>query len=105
MSVEDGESARILLSSAELLRSDDEYRAPIESSEAPTLYIKVSSLNDSRISNIHRIAALNRGNTKIVLFDESTRKYSAMKSVALDPSEKVMARLGALFAEQNVILK
>ena len=105
VSCEEGEAARILLSSAEPLHSDEEYRAPSASPQAPTLYIKVSSLNDSRISNIHRIAALNRGNTKIVLFDESTRKYSAMKSLTLDPSEKVIARLCSLFSEQNVILK
>jgi hypothetical protein len=70
-----------------------------------TIYIKVSSLADPRIANIQRIATLNSGNAKVVLFDESTKKYSAMRSVSIEPSERVVSRLYSIFSEQNVIIK
>ena len=49
--------------------------------------------------------ALNRGKTKVVLFDESTKKYCAIKDVMIDPSERVLGRLANLFGNENVILK
>ena len=105
ISTEEGETPRILLSDANLLQADLEYRTQNKKELLPTIYIKVSSLSDSRIANIQRISALNRGNARIVLFDESTKKYSAMKSVSIDPSERVMFRLASIFSKENVILK
>ena len=54
---------------------------------------------------VYRIAALNRGKTKVVIYDESTKKYSVMRDVSLDPSDKVISRLEAIFLSGNVILK
>ncbi len=105
VSTEEGEAAKILLSEASLLQSDAESSQLRKENVEPIIYIKVSSLSDSRIANIQRIAALNRGSAKIVLFDESTKKYSAMKLVSIDPSEKVISRLYSIFSEQNVIIK
>ena len=51
-----------------------------------------------------RIAALNPGKTKIVLFDESTGKYSQMKNSLVECDEKVMNRLRSIFSEKNVVL-
>ena len=104
-SVEEGESARILLSDASLLHSDSESADTKEDSIAPTVYIKVQSLSDGRIANIQRIATLNRGNAKVVLYDESTKKYSAVRSVSLDLSDKVISRLYSIFSEKDVIIK
>ena len=84
---------------------DSEYSVTEEKKADPTLYIKIPNLSDQRINNIKRIAALNRGNAKIVLFDESRRKYCAMKDLSVDPSDKVIEKLSSLFGEENVILK
>ena len=105
VSTEEGESARILLSDASLLRSDSEMTSADSKPLETTIYIKVSSLADPRIANIQRIATLNSGNAKVVLFDESTKKYSAMRSVSIEPSERVISRLYSIFSEQNVIIK
>lgn len=104
VAVEEGEAPRILLSAASRLISDSEY-SETKMPAQPTLYIKVRDLSDTRINNIKRIAALNRGNAKIVLYDESRGKYCAMKDLLIDPSEKVISRLGSLFGISNVILK
>jgi len=104
LSTEDDEAPKILLSSAQQLKTDSEYAASVPATEQ-RIFIKVSSLSDSRINNLKRIIALNRGNAKIVLYDESTKKYCAMKDVMIDPGEKVLTRLTSLFGEKSVILK
>ena len=71
----------------------------------PTVYIKLPTLSDPRINNLKRISALNRGNAKVVLFDESTRKYCALKDSYIDTSDRVLTRLSGLFGAENVILK
>ena len=104
IALDEGEAPRILLSAASRLIPDSEYSDTVKSSQ-PTLYIKIPNLSDSRINNIKRIAALNRGNAKIVLYDESRGKYCAMKDLLIDPSDKVLSKLGSLFGINNVILK
>ncbi len=105
VSVEEGEAPRILLSSLEPLNSNSELeRAAVKSTEK-RLYIKVRGLSDNRINSIYRLAALNRGETKIVLYDESTKKYSVMKDVLISSSERVIERLSSMFSSENVIFR
>ncbi|MBO5906808.1 MAG: DNA polymerase III subunit alpha [Clostridia bacterium] len=110
VSVEEGEAPKILLSSATLLESnaDFELRKKVNSqplSPEKRLFVKVASLSDKRIDTLYRISALNRGNAQIVLYDESTKKYSALKGALVDPSDKVISKLSSLFSPENVILK
>ena len=76
-----------------------------KTAEDTRLFIKVSSLSDDRINKLKRIIALNRGNAKVVLYDESTRKYSAMKDLMINPEGAVLDRIASIFGERNVILK
>ena len=104
IATEEGEPPRVLLSSANRLIPDSDY-SPSSKVSYPSLYIKIPSLSDPRINNLMRIAALNRGNAKIVLYDESRKKYCALKGALVDPSEKVLGKLSSLFNAENVILK
>jgi len=105
LSIEEGEAPRLLLSSVKPLLTSDELDARKVEKREERLYIKVPSLSDPRISNIYRIASLNRGEVKIVLYDESTKKYSMVKDVSVSPSERVLLRLGSIFSQNNIILK
>ena len=116
VSVEEGEAARILMSSLTSLRSNYEAAEHAEeipeakpsAEEAPKeikekrLYIRVPNLDDGRIQNVYRIAALNRGKVSIVLYDESTKKYSALRNVTVSASDTVILRLGKIFSPENV---
>ena len=102
LSEEEGDAHRIILSTASPLFTDSEY---IPKKKEERIFLKVSSLDDKRIASVRRIAALNRGDAKIVIYDESTKKYCAMKDACVSPSEKVMERLASIFGEQNVVLK
>lgn len=108
ISSEDGEDTKLLLSEIKPLMSNAELanvaKAPKEKTvREKKLYIKVKDLKDPRVDKIMRMATLNPGETKIVLYDESTGKYSQMKNVVIECSDKVLARLGATFSEDNVI--
>lgn len=104
IATEEGEPPRILLSGADRLTPDSDY-SPSTKAKDPTIYIKIPNLSDARINNIKRIAAFNRGNAKIVLYDESSKKYCALKGALVDPSKKVLDKLSSLFNGENVILK
>ena len=105
----EGEAPEILVSEVTPLRSNDEAQdaASIKAdSPAPQrLFIKVKSLDDERINVIYRMAALNEGRTQIVLFDETQRKYSALKNIFIAPTERVLSKLCAVFGDGGVVLK
>ena len=107
ISAEEGEEPQILLSTAERLTSNSDYSdsKPEENDKKNILYIRVKDQKDERIPLIYRISALNRGETQIVLFDDSTRKSLAMKNILVDPSEKVMKKLKDIFGENDVVLR
>ena len=104
ISFDEGEAPRVLLSSAKRLIPDSEYY-PKEQAAEKKIYIKIPTLSDQRINNIRRISAFNRGDAKVVLYDESRRKYVVMKEALVEPSDKVLEKLSALFGKENVILK
>ena len=108
LSVEEGEGAKILLSSAEELLNDSEYKAD-EAKAKPVkeqkLYIKLDDLSDARTAAIYRISSLNPGKCPIVLFDAGSGKYVAMKNTYISPGDKVLVRLRSLYGDANVVLK
>ena len=107
ISAEEGEEPQILLSTAERLTSNSEYSdvKTEESDKKNILYIRVKDQKDERIPLIYRISGLNRGETQVVLFDDSTRKSLAMKNILVDPSEKVMKKLKDIFGDNDVVLR
>ena len=107
LSLEDGEDSKILLSTLTPLLSNDEYETQKKTlpEKEERLYIKVSSMSDTRISSLLRMAMLNPGKTKIAVFDESTKKYSVLKDASILASQKVLSRLFELFGKENVVLK
>jgi hypothetical protein len=50
------------------------------------------------------MGALNPGNTKIILFDESSKKYSVMKNVQIEKSDRIIGRLSEIFSPGNVVV-
>ena len=104
LSTEEVEATRLLLTGVEPLIPDSEYVEKTVDND-PRVFIKIPSLNDNRINSLKRIIALNRGNAKVVLYDESTGKYSVMKDVMINPDTRVLIRLCSIFGDKNVIFK
>jgi DNA polymerase-3 subunit alpha len=107
ISAEEGEEPKLLLSGVEKLIRNSSYveEQKVESDKRNVLYIRVKDQKDERIPLIYRISALNRGQTQIVLFDDSTRKSLAMKNILIDPTEKVITKLRDIFGQNDVVLR
>ncbi len=107
ISAEEGEEPKLLLSNVEKLIPNTSYVEEKSDSNGRKniLYIRVKDQKDERIPLIYRMSALNRGQTQIVLFDDSTRKSLAMKNIMIDPSDKVIAKLRDIFGQNDVILR
>ncbi len=106
ISTEDGEAPRIILSAATPLIPNSDYSptGTLVNSEK-RIYVKLKSLSDERINTLFRIAALNRGDTKVVIYDGSTGKYSVMKGASVEASERVLSRLRSVFSTENVVFR
>ena len=115
LSFEDGDEVRILLSEMERLKSNTEYedsaRANAAETVAPvaptptTVYVKLDTIADKRVATITRMALLNPGKARVVVYDSTTGKYSAMKDTSIDPSEKVINKLRDIFGQNDVVLR
>ena len=105
ISAEEGEMPRVMLSTCDPLITNAEFAKIAAEKTEQTIYIKVPNLDDPKINNIKRIAALNRGKAKVVLYDDSRKKYVAMKDIMIDPSDKVVSKLASLFGDKAVVLK
>lgn len=129
VSEEDGENPRVLLSTLEPLYSNDRFtmdmlqnsrnktkqsmsalsrRSDAKASGTPVggrLFVKVDSLTDRRIRSLERLALLNGGDTEIVLFDATSKKYASMKDTHIHADENVLGRLYELFGKENIILR
>lgn len=102
---EDGDAARILLSCARALKTNSEYEAEHKmkkSAAAERIYIKVRDMSDKRIASAVRLSALNPGRVPIVFYDESTKKYKAMKGLTASGSDELIGRLTEIFGTENV---
>jgi len=106
LSLEEGESARIILSGVTRLISNRELPRAKTNSEADVkIYIKVSSVSDHRLARLSRLSMLNPGKASIVVFDASTKKYSMFKGGTISSGEAVISRLRSIFGEENVVKK
>ncbi len=112
LSIDDGDDVRIVFNSAEVLIQNSDYSAEskavrenADSRQPRRIYIRVPSLSDARIQRIYRIAAFNKGDTQVVLFDEATKKYSVMKGVAISDGDSALSKLSSVFSAENVIIK
>ena len=106
LSIEEGEAPRVMLSTAELLVGNADLESQKQAQNTQKrVYIKVPAVSDNRIEAIYRISALNPGDAQVVIYDESTKKYSIMRNVCVAPTDKVITRLSGIFNSENVIVK
>ena len=110
LSIDDSDEAKVMLSSLGRLMSDHEFsemqRKNIVSNDKPlTLYIKVDSFLDKRLASLSRMALLNPGSTRIIIFESASRRTSQLKDCGINANEKVLSRLKSTYGDENVVLK
>ena len=106
ISVEDGEDVRIILSSVRSLGKGSTVREELSHiKQEKRIYIKLPDVSEQRLGPIYRIANFNRGSASVIIFDESNKKYVALKGITMAQNDKVRDKLTALFGDKNVVFK
>ena len=105
LSAEEDAPPKLMFRSAERLAENGAQRSDRGTEAQRRLFIKVSETGEEKIAPIFRLASLHPGDAQIVLYHTETKKYSAIRDLSIDPSEKVLARLGALYGAENVVLR
>ena len=109
LSFEDGDEVRVLLSNLTPLSSNSELDEKVslseEKSKISTVYVKVPSVSDPKVSTLTRLALLNPGKSKIVVYDSSKNCYQALKDASISLTDKVILRLKSVFGNDSVVIK
>ena len=112
LSIEDGDSPKILLSTLTPLMSNSEYGAKILQKEAlpqtdteGRIFVKLDKFSEAAIAPIYRMSNLYPGRAVVVIYDVSTKKYTAIKNVKIDNSSSVIDKLTAKYGVGNVVVK
>lgn len=108
------EGVKLLLSSAELLRTNAEMQAgdappkaepTAEKSTAARLYLRVPSLDAPVTREAIEILRFAPGDVTVLFFDAGTRKTVVPKNTQTKVSELLLGALRALLGAENVVLK
>ncbi len=105
LSAEDDDVPRLIFRSAEALIPNGNVAAKAETAKPQRLFVKLPTLSEEKLRPLYRIAMLNPGEAEVAVYAEDTKKYSAVKNLFLDPSDRVLERLSALYGEKNVVLR
>ena len=102
----DEEDVRIILSSVRSLGKGSTVREELSQiKQEKRIYIKLPDVSEQRLGPIYRIANFNRGSASVIIFDESNKKYVALKGITMAQNDKVRDKLTALFGDKNVVFK
>ena len=112
ISVEDGDEVRIILSSAKSLGarspSNETPKPKAEDNESaytPRIFIRLSNTDEQTIAPIYRVANFNRGDAQVVIYDETNKKYVALRGIKMAQNDKVKDKLSELYGVSNIVFK
>ena len=106
ISIEEGESARIVLSEiTRLISNADLPRASVTLEKDIKISIKVPSFSEPKLGRLTRLSMIDPGQASIVVYDSSTAKYSIFKGGKISASDDVVNRLKSIFGQENVVKK
>jgi hypothetical protein len=109
VAVEDGHEVRIILFSVKTLGSAvPEKSSPDKSDEqtySPRIFIKLPDIDERLLAPIYRVANFNKGDAAVIIYDESKKKYVALRGITMAQSDKVKNKLSELYGDNNVVFK
>ena len=105
VNIKEGEAAKIALSRAVPLLSNEEYtpRAPQE--KPKTLYLRVPAVDDPMTQVVLKLLRLVPGEHAVVFYDEKTKKYLKNGTVTVRVDDKLLSDLGRVLGDGAVVFK
>ena len=108
LNFKDEETPKILLKSADLLMSNEEYvkkTSESKKSNSPVLYLRVNSLDCPEYHRICAFVDIFKGNIPVVICDASTGKRYKSNNCGIMISDFTMGELKEILGEDSVVLK
>ncbi len=98
--IKDEEPCKIIVDTSQRVLLNEEYEK-----SRRKLYLKVDSINSQIVVQIIELLKQYSGDTEIVFFDASTKKYIKSLEIKIDIDDNVLNALKMVLGEENVILK
>ncbi|MBQ9736159.1 MAG: DNA polymerase III subunit alpha [Clostridia bacterium] len=112
LTVREDEGVKLILSSAELLKSNAQMRTstaePTEKKTAAAsacLYLRVSALDSPVTKEALAILRFSKGDVPVLLYESTSGKKVSPKNVKIAPSDRLLGALRALLGEENVVFR
>ena len=118
LSVEDSEMPRILLSDMIPLDGNATYNPDDEKTKEEALsnnknesktdkkiYIKIQNMDEKAVDYIKRVSIIYPGNSDVILYISSSKKYLGLKNCKADCSDKAIAKLKSYFGDDCIALR
>ncbi len=102
VSIKDEEPKKIIMESGEIILNNDSY---VIKNNTKRLYLKVDTVKSKIVSDIIELLKEFKGDTEVVFYDSSDKKYVKSNDIKIDTDENVISALKMLLGENNVILK
>lgn len=114
ISVKDDEAPKILMSEGSFLADDTRepvfppskvLKKQVKDVRELKLYLKVPSFNSEEFSRINAFISIFKGTVPVVIYDEETKKASALKSFGALVNDFTVGELSEILGKENVVIK
>ena len=103
VSLKDEELPKIILNSCKTVLPNSEFEA--QKKPDSKLYLKVNSVSNPIVKEIIELLGEYNGDTEIIFFDSSTKKYVKASNLSISVSNDILGALKAILGDDSVVLK
>ena len=104
VSVREDEPCKILLSNAELLMQNQDFKEA-SATQTPKLYLRVNGISSPIVTEITKLLREYSGDSEIIFYDALTKKYVKATGLSISVNDKILAILRSILGADAVIFK
>ncbi len=104
ISISDEQMPKVIVNSIENVKSNSDYKNPVISSQGK-LYLKVESIDSSIVNDIITLLNEYSGETEIVFYDISKKKYVKASGVKISINDNILSALKMILGPDSVVYK
>ena len=105
LSLREDEPPKILANEIIELVEDENYNQSSDSLLGGTLYLKVESISNPIVTQMIELLGDYSGNSAVVLYDLSTKKYSKANGVTISVNDEIITILKSILGDDAVVFK
>jgi DNA polymerase-3 subunit alpha len=106
LTVREGEHPKVTVNRLTPLLTNEEYAsAPPRKATSQKLYLRVPGVNAPVTKSLLRLLKCVKGDTSVILYDETSKKYLSATGYSVNPDDKLMKDLRTILGSDAVILR